>query len=202
MGSVFIIINLVMIFSFIVGCISGYAGGRIDSLLMRICEIFLTFPTFILAMFLIGVLGTGLTNVVLAIALTHWAWYARIIRSLVLSMKNREYILAAQVVGTGRWSVFLKHLAPPVMAQLVILATLDIGHMMLHVSGLSFLGLGVQPPSPEWGVMINDARQYIWTQPGLIFYPGLMIFLAVLAFNIIGDTFRDSLDPVILAEEA
>jgi nickel transport system permease protein len=202
MGSVFLIINLVMIVSLMVGSISGYVGGKVDSLFMRICEIFLTFPTFILAMFLIGVLGTGMTNVVLAIALTHWAWYARIIRSLVLSMKNREYILAARVVGTNHWQIFVKHLAPPVLAQLVILATLDIGHMMLHVSGLSFLGLGVQPPMPEWGVMINDARQYIWTQPELIMYPGLMIFLAVLAFNILGDSFRDSLDPAILAEEA
>jgi nickel transport system permease protein len=202
MGSVFLIINLVMIVSLMVGSISGYVGGKVDSLFMRICEIFLTFPTFILAMFLIGVLGTGMTNVVLAIALTHWAWYARIIRSLVLSMKNREYILAARVVGTSHWQIFVKHLAPPVLAQLVILATLDIGHMMLHVSGLSFLGLGVQPPMPEWGVMINDARQYIWTQPELIMYPGLMIFLAVLAFNILGDSFRDSLDPAILAEEA
>ena len=202
MGSVFLIINLVMLASLVVGSISGYVGGKVDSLFMRICEIFLTFPTFILAMFLIGVLGTGMTNVVLAIALTHWAWYARIIRSLVLSMKNREYILAARVVGTSHWQIFVKHLAPPVLAQLVILATLDIGHMMLHVSGLSFLGLGVQPPMPEWGVMINDARQYIWTQPELIMYPGLMIFLAVLAFNILGDTFRDSLDPDVLAEEA
>ncbi len=201
LGSVFLIVNLVMLLSLAVGCISGYMGGAADSFLMRLCEVFLTFPTFILAMFLIAVLGTGMTNVVIAIVLTHWAWYARIIRSLVLSMKNREYILAARVAGTGRWKLFLQHLAPPVLVQLVILATLDIGHMMLHVSGLSFLGLGVQPPTPEWGVMINDARQYIRTCPELIMYPGMMIFLAVLAFNIPGDTLRDSLDPVIRAEE-
>jgi nickel transport system permease protein len=201
MGSVFVIINLVMLFSLVVGCVSGQLGGVVDTVLMRICEVFLTFPTFILAMFLISILGMGMTNVILAIVLTHWAWYARIIRSLVLSMKNREYILAARVAGTSRLKVFLKHLAPPVLAQLVILATLDIGHMMLHVSGLSFLGLGVQPPTPEWGVMINDARQFIWTHPELIMYPGAMIFLAVIAFNIPGDTLRDSLDPVIRSEE-
>lgn len=201
MGSVFVIINLVMLFSMVVGCAAGQLGGAVDSVLMRICEVFLTFPTFILAMFLIGVMGMGMTNVIIAIALTHWAWYARIIRSLVLSLKNREYILAARVSGTGPWKLFIRHLAPPVLAQLVILATLDIGHMMLHVSGLSFLGLGIQPPTPEWGVMINDARQYIWTRPELIVYPGAMIFLAVLAFNIPGDTLRDSLDPAIRAEE-
>jgi nickel transport system permease protein len=195
LGSVVLIVTLVMLMGLAVGCAAGYLGGKIDSLLMRFCEVFLTFPTFILAMFLIGVLGTGLVNVILAIALTHWAWYARIIRSLVLTLKNREYILAARVAGAGRLAVVLRHLAPPVAAQLVILATLDLGHMMLHVSGLSFLGLGVRPPTPEWGVMIQDAQPYIWTHPELILFPGLMIFLMVLAFNVPGDLLRDRLDP-------
>ncbi|MFH1136684.1 MAG: nickel ABC transporter permease subunit NikC [Pseudomonadota bacterium] len=202
MGSVFIIINLTVLFSLVVGCVSGFLGGWVDSLFMRVCEVFLTFPTFILAMFLIGVLGTGIVNVILAIVLTHWAWYARIIRGLVLSLRNREYILASRIAGSPTWKIIIQHIVPPVMAQLVILATLDIGHMMLHVSGLSFLGLGIQPPTPEWGVMINDARQYIWTRPELIMYPGMMIFLAVLAFNIPGDVLRDSLDPVAQAEGA
>jgi nickel transport system permease protein len=200
MGSVCVIVGLVMLVSLVVGCVSGLAGGWVDTLLMRICEVFLTFPTFIFAMFLIGVMGTGMVNVILAIVLTHWAWYARIIRSLILSMKNRESIWAARVAGASRWKIVMRHLVPPVMSQLVILATLDIGHMMLHVSGLSFLGLGVQPPTPEWGVMINDARQYIWTHPELIMYPGVMIFLAVMAFNIPGDLLRDSLDPAIQME--
>lgn len=200
MGSVFIIINLIVFFSLIVGSISGFIGGWVDSLFMRVCEVFLTFPTFILAMFLIGVLGTGMFNVILAIVLTHWAWYARIIRGLVLSLRNREYIWASKVAGTKTWKIILRHVIPPVLAQLIILATLDIGHMMLHVSGLSFLGLGIQPPASEWGVMINDARQYIWTRPELILYPGMMIFLSVLAFNIPGDILRDSLDPTLQAE--
>ncbi len=202
MGSVLVIILLVMLISLIVGCVSGYMGGWIDTACMRLCEVFLTFPTFILAMFLIGVLGTGMRNVILAIVLTHWAWYARIIRSLVLSLKHREYILASRVAGSSRFNIIHRHLLPPVMAQLIILATLDIGHMMLHVSGLSFLGLGVQPPTPEWGVMINDARQYIWSRPELVIYPGAMIFLSVLAFNIPGDALRDSLDPAIAGEES
>ena len=194
-GSVASIIACILVLGFAVGCLAGYAGGVVDSALMRLCDVFLTFPTFILAMFLIGVLGTGLTNVVIAIVMTHWAWYARLIRGFVLSMKNRDYILAARVAGTPKLKIILRHIAPPVFAQLVILATLDIGHMMLHVSGLSFLGLGIAPPTPEWGVMINDARQFIWSSPWLIIYPGVMIFITVMSFNLLGDALRDALDP-------
>ncbi len=200
-GAVLAIVLSILALGFTVGTAAGYWGGWIDSLLMRFCDVFLTFPTFILAMFMVGVLGTGLTNVILAIVLTHWAWYARIIRGLILSLKNREYVLAARVAGTPRLRIVLRHLLPPVVAQLVILATLDMGHMILHVSGLSFLGLGVQPPTPEWGVMINDARQFIWTKPQLLMDPGLMIFLTVMAFNIPSDALRDMLDPSIRSEE-
>lgn len=196
-GSVTAIIACILVLGFAVGCFSGYAGGRTDALLMRICDVFLVFPTFILAMFLIGILGTGLTNVVIAIVLTHWAWYARLIRGFVLSLKNRDYILAARVAGTPKVKIVIQHIVPPVFAQLIVLATLDIGHMMLHVSGLSFLGLGVSPPTPEWGVMINDARQFLWTRPGLIVYPGLMIFVTVMSFNLLGDALRDALDPTM-----
>ncbi|WP_432734853.1 nickel ABC transporter permease subunit NikC [Maridesulfovibrio sp. FT414] len=201
LSSVAAIMAVVLILGFGVGTISGYAGGVVDSTLMRFCDVFLTFPTFILAMFLIGVLGTGMVNVIIAVSLTHWAWYARIIRSMVLSLKNREYVLAARVAGTGKIRTVLQHILPPVVAQLIILCTLDIGHMMLHVSGLSFLGLGVTPPTPEWGVMISDARQYIWTHPALIMLPGAMIFITVMAFNLLGDTLRDKMDPDLNIQE-
>lgn len=195
LGSVAAIIVLLVLISTAVGCLAGYVGGKVDAVLMRICDVFLTFPTFILAMFMVGILGTGMVNVIIAIAMTHWAWYARIIRSLVLSLRSREFVLAARVSGSSRGKILRRHILPPVAAQLVVLATLDIGHMMLHVAGLSFLGLGVQPPSPEWGVMINDARQYIWEHPRLIMLPGLMIFISVMAFNLLGDALRDRLDP-------
>lgn len=195
LGAVAVIAGVILLLGFAVGATAGYAGGILDATLMRICDVFLTFPTFILAMFMIGVLGTGIVNVVLAVSLTHWAWYARIIRSLVLSLKTREHVLAARVSGTGRFMTMVRHVLPPVFAQLAILATLDIGHMMMHVSGLSFLGLGVRPPTPEWGVMIADARQYVWTHPELIMYPGLAIFVTVMAFNLLGDALRDALDP-------
>ncbi|ADU62000.1 MAG: nickel ABC transporter permease subunit NikC [Pseudodesulfovibrio sp.] len=200
-GSVAAIMGIVLVLGFTIGTISGYAGGAVDSSLMRFCDVFLTFPTFILAMFLIGVLGTGMVNVIIAVALTHWAWYARIIRSMVLSLKNRDYVLAAKVAGTGRFKTVVRHILPPIIAQLLILCTLDIGHMMLHVSGLSFLGLGVTPPMPEWGVMISDARQFIWTHPLLIMLPGGMIFVTVMAFNLLGDALRDSFDPALAVQE-
>jgi nickel transport system permease protein len=195
LGSVSIILVLVLAVGFLVGASAGFFGGAIDATLMRICDIFMTFPTFILAMFMVGVLGTGLFNVILAIVMTHWAWYARIIRGFVLSLKDREYVLAAKVAGTPRLKILRRHILPPIVAQLLILATLDIGHMMLHVSALSFLGLGVAPPTPEWGVMINDARQFMWTNPYLILLPGAMVFVTVMAFNLLGDAIRDELDP-------
>jgi nickel transport system permease protein len=197
MGSVAVIAGFILVLGFAVGVTAGFLGGKVDSALMRVCDVFLTFPTFILAMFMVGVLGTGIVNVILAVSLTHWAWYARIIRSLALSLKNREYVLAARVSGSGRMKTAWLHILPPIFAQLVILATLDIGHMMMHVSGLSFLGLGVAPPTPEWGVMISDARQFVWTHPELIMYPGLMIFITVMAFNLLGDAMRDALDPAL-----
>jgi nickel transport system permease protein len=201
LGAVAFIAVIIILFGFTFGALSGFAGGIVDTLIMRLCEAFMTFPTFILALFLIGIFGTGMTNVILAIVLTHWAWYARIVRGMVLNLKNRDYILAARAAGGGRFRIFVRHIAQPVFAQLFILATLDLGHMMLHVSGLSFLGLGIQPPSPEWGCMINDARQQIWTNPQLAVIPGMMIFLTVLAFNIPGDYLRDKLDPALVQDE-
>jgi nickel transport system permease protein len=201
LGSVAFIAVLIMAAGFAIGAVSGFSGGVVDTVIMRVCEAFMTFPTFILALFLIGIFGMGMTNVILAIVLTHWAWYARIVRGMVLSLKNRDYILAARAAGGGGFRIFARHIARPVFAQLLILATLDLGHMMLHVSGLSFLGLGIQPPVPEWGAMINDARQQIWTHPQLALIPGMMIFLTVLAFNIPGDYLRDKLDPALSREE-
>lgn len=201
LGAVALIAVFILASGFTVGSFSGWVGGHTDSAIMRVCEVFMTFPTFILAMFLVGVLGRGLTNVIIAIVLTHWAWYARLARSLVISLRSRDYLLAARVAGGSGGGIFRRHVAPAVLAQLVILATLDLGHMMLHVSGLSFLGLGIQAPTPEWGVMINDARALVWTNPGLVVLPGMMILLTVLACNIPGDYLRDRLDPA-LADEA
>jgi nickel transport system permease protein len=195
LGSVALCIVLILALAIGVGGVSGYMGGRIDQAIMRFCDVFLAFPTIVLALFLIGILGTGMVNVIIAIALSHFAWYARMVRGLVLSFRQRDFVLASRAAGASRVRVFFEHLFPAIMAQMIVLATLDIGHMMLHVAGLSFLGLGVQTPTAEWGVMINDARQFVWSMPMLIVWPGLALLLSVMAFNILGDAVRDRLDP-------
>lgn len=195
LGGVALILGLALLLGLLLGGLAGYVGGRVDQVIMRIADVFMTFPTLILALFMIGMLGTGLVNVVIAIALSHWAWYARIVRGIVLSMRHRDFLLAARLAGANRWTIFVEHLLPVTFSQILVLATLDIGHMMLHIAGLSFLGLGVQAPTAEWGVMIADARSFIWTSPLLIFWPGLALFLSVMAFNVLGDRLRDELDP-------
>ena len=200
LGSVVLTLGLVLILGVVIGGIAGVIGGKLDMFLMRLCDMFLTFPTLVLAFFLIAVLGTGLTNVIIAIALSHWAWYARMVRGMVIAQRNRDYVLASRLAGASRLTRLRQHIMPNVVGQLLVLASMDFGHMMLHVSGLSFLGLGVSPPTPEWGVMINDSKEFIWTHPQLLLWPGLMIFLAVMAFNLLGDALRDRLDPGVLAE--
>ncbi|OEI84630.1 nickel ABC transporter permease subunit NikC [Brucella sp. BO3] len=202
LGSVVITLALILAMGIVIGGAAGFLGGRADQIIMRITDVFLTFPTLVLALFMVGMLGTGLVNVILAIALSHWAWYARIVRGIVMSLRHREFLLAARMSGAGPVRTFWEHLLPATFSQLVVLATLDVGHIMLHVSGLSFLGLGVTPPTAEWGVMINDARQFVWTAPMLILWPGLALFLSVMAFNILGDALRDSLDPHLKAEHS
>ncbi|QCE33094.1 nickel ABC transporter permease subunit NikC [Acetobacteraceae bacterium] len=186
---------LILTLGFLIGGSAGFIGGKIDQIFMRLTDICMIFPTFILALFLIGALGTGLSNVILAIALSHWPWYARIIRGFVLSTRHKEFLLSAKMSGASPYQVFKTHLLPMIFSQLIVLASLDVGHILLHVAALSFLGLGVQPPTPEWGVMISEALPYIRTAPFLIFWPGLALFLNIMGFNILGDTLRDHLDP-------
>ncbi|MFK0310052.1 nickel ABC transporter permease subunit NikC [Pseudomonas sp. NPDC090233] len=195
LGSVMLTLALVLCLGLLVGGVSGFVGGKVDMLLMRLCDMFMTFPTLVLAFFFVTLLGTGLSNVIIAIALSHWAWYARMVRGMVIAQRGREYVLAARLAGASRWARLRQHVLPNIAGPLLVLATMDIGHMMLHVSGLSFLGLGVTPPTAEWGVMINDAKEFIWTHPQLLLLPGLMIFFSVMAFNLLGDALRDRLDP-------
>lgn len=189
--SVLAIMVIILVLSLIIGSAAGFLGGKIDNVLMRISDVMLTFPTFILALFFIGVLGVGLINVIIAIAFTHLAWYSRIVRSIVLETKEKNYVLASKCMGTPKLKIVIKHIMPQVLSQVGILATLDLGHMMLHVAGLSFLGLGVQAPVAEWGVMINDAAPFIRQHPELMIYPGLCIFITVAIFNSIGERLKD-----------
>lgn len=200
LGSVAVAMSLIMSLGVVLGGAAGFLGGRTDQIIMRLTDVFLTFPTLILALFMIGVLGAGMTNVIIAIALSHWAWYARTVRGAVLSLGNRDFILASRMAGVGRVRIFIRHLLPATASQLLVLASLDIGHIMLHVSSLSFLGLGVAAPTAEWGVMMSDARQHVWTHPLLILWPGLALCLSVMALNLMGDAVRDNLDPHLRME--
>ncbi len=189
---VLVIECLILAVSLSIGIAAGYKGDIFDSLLMRVSDLFLALPTFILGLFFIGVLGVGLVNVVITIVLTHWAWYARIVRSMVLQIKSQDYVLAAKTLGGSDLQIIRRHILPSVFSQISILATLDFGHMLLHVAGLSFLGLGIQAPTAEWGVMINDALPYIYTNPMLMLIPGFCIFIVVAIFNSLGEMLREN----------
>ena len=191
LNSAFATLFLILFLGILIGGAAGFAGGRTDQILMRVCDVFFSVPTVILALFFVGILGTGLINVVIAITVSHWAWYARIVRSIVLGLKNADYVLITRVSGASAAANFRKNMLRPILAQCSVLATLDLGHIVLHIAGLSFLGLGVKVPTPEWGVMISDGKEYLFSHPELIYYPGAAIFLCVMSFNIIGDYLRD-----------
>jgi peptide/nickel transport system permease protein/nickel transport system permease protein len=181
--------------SIAVGTTAGYRGGLTDNLFMRLCDMLLAFPNLILALVIVGMLGPGLLNVMLAMVLVQWVWYARIIRGLVLSLKESDFVLAARVAGTPGYLVVARHILPNIISQIIVLATLDVGWVILNICALSFLGLGAQPPTPEWGAMLNDGRQFLRSNPALMIYPGMMILTVVVAFNLFGDALRDILDP-------
>jgi len=178
-----------------VGLVAGYAGGLVDEALMRFTEIFLAFPPLILAMAIAGALGPSLTNAIIAIAAVTWAVYARLVREQLLSLRRREYVEAARSIGASGPRILLRHLLPNVLAPLLVQASFDMGAAIVAAAGLSFIGFGAQPPTPEWGVMISEGRNFISTQPWLSLFPGLAILLAVGAFNLLGDGLRDLFDP-------
>ena len=179
----------------VIGTIAGYVGGVVDSFLMRLTDIFLAFPRLILAMAFVAALGPGLENAVLAIALTTWSPYARIARAEALTIRNREFILAAQVQGVGTLGILTRHVAPLCMSSVIVRLTLDMAGIILTAAGLGFLGLGAQPPTPEWGAMISLGRQYLIDQWWVPTVPGVAILVVSLGFNLLGDGLRDVLDP-------
>ena len=189
------ILLVIMAVGIPLGMLAGFRGGLADSVIMRLVDIILAFPNLILALVLIGIFGPGLFNVMLALALVSWVGYARVARGMVLSIKEKEYISAAKICGTRGIKLLWKHVMPNLLPPLVVLATLDLGKLILSIATLSFLGLGAQPPTPEWGAMINDARPFMQTEPRLMLAPGLAIGLTVLGFNLLGDGLRDILDP-------
>ena len=179
----------------LVGIICGWFGGVADAVLMRIADLFLAFPGLVFALAVAGVLGGGMQNAVFALAVVGWPKFARLARSLTLAQKDAPYMMAARLSGSSVPKLLLKHLLPNIGGQILVTAVLDIGTMMMELAGLSFLGLGVQPPAAEWGSMINEGRSLLQISPWMSLAPGAAIFVTVLIFNLLGDTLRDFLDP-------
>lgn len=179
----------------ILGLISGYYGKTADFIIMRLVEVFYSFPFLVLVIAVMAILGPSIFNVMAVLGLVSWPSYARIVRSQVLSIRESEYVQAARTIGTSDWRIMFKHILPNSITPVIIQATLGIPQAILSAASLGFLGFGVQPPTPEWGTMMNEGRSYIMIEPNLIFWPGLCIFLVVLNFNFVGDALRDALDP-------
>jgi peptide/nickel transport system permease protein len=179
----------------LVGTVAGYAGGWVDAVLMRVTDIFLAFPRLILALAFVAALGPGIENAVIAIAITSWPPYARIARAETLTIRQAEYIEAVRVMGAGPWRIVWRHVMPLCLSSVIVRVTLDMAGIILTAAGLGFLGLGAQPPTPEWGAMISTGRQYVLDQWWVAAAPGAAIFLVSLAFNLLGDGLRDALDP-------
>ncbi len=179
----------------LVGTVSGYFGGIIDTVLMRITDIFLAFPKLILALAFVAALGPGIENAIIAISITSWPPYARIARAETITIRNSDFIRAIRLQGAGPLRIIVRHIMPLCMSSLIVRVTLDMAGVILTAAGLGFLGLGAQPPSPEWGAMTSAGRSYILDQWWLITMPGTAIFVVSLAFNLLGDGLREVLDP-------
>jgi len=190
-----IVVGISSIIGVVLGLIAGFRGGLIDEIIMRTVDILLAFPGIILALVIAGILGPSLFNVMLALSLIGWTSYARVVRGTVLSVKEKEFVEAAKALGASDTRIMFYHILPNVMAPVIVMATLGIAHVILAAAALSFLGLGAQPPTPEWGSMLNDGRAFMQTAPHLTIFPGLTIMVTVLAFNFLGDGLRDALDP-------
>ncbi len=179
----------------LVGTVAGYAGGWIDAALMRVTDIFLAFPRLILALAFVAALGPGIENAVIAIALTSWPPYARIARAETLTVRRADYIAAVELMGASSWRIVFRHIMPLCLASVIVRVTLDMAGIILTAAGLGFLGLGAQPPMPEWGALISNGRLYVLDQWWVAAAPGAAIFIVSLAFNLLGDGLRDALDP-------
>jgi peptide/nickel transport system permease protein len=177
------------------GLVSGYFSGRVDSIIQRITDIMLAFPPILLALALVAAIGVGIQNVIIAVGISTIPVYVKLTRGQVLALREEEFIKAAVLLGLSSWRIMWKYIMPNVVPVIIVQSTYYLGFTILTASGLGFLGLGVQPPTPEWGAMLGSGRTYIFSSPHVSVFPGLMIFLSVIAFNLLGDGLRDALDP-------
>lgn len=178
-----------------IGLVSGYYGGKTDFIIQRFTDMMLAFPGFLLALSLVAILGVGLNNTVISIGISMIPLYIRLVRGCVLSVKEEIYVEAARASGTTDFNIIKRHILPNVMAPIIIQTSLGMGTAILYAAGLGFLGIGVQPPTPEWGSMLGSARAYMMGKPHVATFPGIAIFFAVLSFNLLGDGLRDAFDP-------
>ncbi|QNR20976.1 nickel ABC transporter permease subunit NikC [Exiguobacterium sp. Helios] len=180
-----------LLIGLLIGTLAGYIGGWVDQLLMRFCDGVMAFPSLILVLGLVGIFGPGLKQVIIALMLVQWVYYARMFRGLVMTLKEKNFIAAARVNGSSHWRIFRMHLLPNILPPLLVIGTLEMGWAIMDISAMSFLGLGVQSPGAEWGAMIHEGKSYIRTNPELMIYPGVMIMLVIASFNLLGESLSE-----------
>ena len=190
----FLMVIIVSVIGTAIGMVCGYFGGKLDTCVMRLVDVLLAFPDTVFAIAVVGMLGPGLLNTILALSFIGWTRYARMTRSLTASIKAKGYVVQARFNGASTLRILLKYILPNVAPQLVVMAMMSVGGTMLSLAGLSFLGLASQPPTAEWGFMIYESRQYIQTAPWMMIFPGIALFMTVVVFNLLGDSLRDFMD--------
>ena len=195
LSATFGVVALIFVLGSVLGVISGYFGGVVDAVIMRIADMMLAFPGLVLALAVAGIMGASIKNAIIAIVVVSWTKYARLARSLVMKIRDRDYVAAAIVTGSKTPYMLLRYMLPNALPTLIITAATDVGSMMLELASMSFLGFGAKPPAPEWGYMLNEGRACMQTAPWLMIFPGLAIFVVVVVFNMLGDSIRDILDP-------
>lgn len=195
LSSTFILVAVIFVIGTFLGILAGYFGGWVDAVIMRLADMMIAFPGLVLAIAVAGILGASTKNAIIAIAVVTWPKYARLARSLVMKIRHTDFVAAATVTGSKTPYMLWKYMLPNTITTLVITAATDIGGMMMELAALSFLGFGAQPPTPEWGSMLNEGRNFMQSAPWLMIYPGLAIFVTVVVFNMLGDGLRDILDP-------
>ena len=195
LSSTFILVAVIFVIGTVLGVVSGYFGGAVDAIIMRIADMMMAFPGLVLAIAVAGILGASTRNAIIAIAIVSWPKYARLARSLVMKIRHTDFVAAATVTGSKPPYMLLRYMLPNTITTLVITAATDIGGMMMELAALSFLGFGAQPPTPEWGSMLNEGRNFMQSAPWMMIFPGLAIFVTVVIFNMLGDGLRDILDP-------
>jgi peptide/nickel transport system permease protein len=190
-----IAVGLALLIGVPLGAIAGATGGWVDEILMRVTDVFLSFPPLLLAIAIAALAGPSLRNAIIAIAASWWPWYTRLVRGQTISLRERQFILAAEAIGTGRGRIIFSHIVPNTISPVIVQASMDMGGVILTIASLSFLGLGAQAPTPEWGLMVSFSRNYFLDAWWYSLYPGLAILITVLVFNLLGDGFREALDP-------